>query len=115
MTQIFYLSNGQCVQQTWMKSKLQGAIFVRLHGKDACGKKHTARVMVYVNPSTEKFYLSREEALIQLGVIPKVFQRFELLWNHPLLRPKQLNVDVQRDHFPQDVQLNSHSLHAQRM
>jgi len=54
--------------------EIAGAIFVRLHGKDACGKKHTAHVMVYVSPSTEKFYLSRE-ALIQLGVIPKDFPK----------------------------------------
>ena len=53
---------------------IAGAIFVRLHGKDACGTKHTAHVMVYVSPSTEKFYLSRE-ALIQLGVIPKDFPK----------------------------------------
>ena len=54
--------------------EIAGAIFVRLHGKDACGTKHTAHVMVYVSPSTEKFYLSRE-ALIQLGVIPKDFPK----------------------------------------
>jgi hypothetical protein len=52
--------------------EISGAVFVRLTGTDSSGKKHTAPVMTYVSPSTEKFYLSRE-ALVQLGVIPKKF------------------------------------------
>ena len=51
---------------------ISGAVFVRLTGTDSSGKKHTAPVMAYVSPSTEKFYLSLE-ALVQLGVIPKNF------------------------------------------
>ena len=51
---------------------IRGAVFVRLSGVDSVGRTHTAPVMVYVSPDTEKFYLSRE-ALVQLGVISKDF------------------------------------------
>ena len=51
-----------------------GAILLRLTGTDSRGKAHTAAVMVYVTPDTERFYLSRS-ALIQLGVISKDFPR----------------------------------------
>ena len=44
--------------------------FVRLFGVDSLGETHTAPIMSYVSPNTQKFYLSRE-ALIQLRVIPK--------------------------------------------
>ena len=54
--------------------EISGAIFVRLTGTDSSGKKHTAPIMTYISPSTEKFYLSRE-ALVQLGVIPKDFPK----------------------------------------
>ena len=54
--------------------EISGAVFIRLTGTDASGKKHTAPIMAYVSPSTEKFYLSRE-ALVQLGVIPKNFPK----------------------------------------
>ena len=53
---------------------ISGAVFVRLTGTDSSGKKHTAPIMAYVSPSTEKFYLSLE-ALVQLGVIPKNFPK----------------------------------------
>ena len=53
---------------------ISGAIFLRLSAKDAMGNTFTAGVMVYVSPSTNKFYLSRQ-ALIQLCVIPKDFPR----------------------------------------
>ena len=52
--------------------EISGAVFVRLSGTDASGNTHTAPIMAYVSPSTQKFYLSRE-ALVQLGVIPKNF------------------------------------------
>ena len=51
---------------------IDGAILIRVSGKDQYGRTHTAPVMAYVSPATEKFYLSRE-ALIQLGVISKNF------------------------------------------
>ena len=51
---------------------IDGAILIRVSGKDRAGRIHTAPVMAYVSPATEKFYLSRE-ALIQLGVISKNF------------------------------------------
>ena len=54
------------------KIDIDGAIFIRLSGTDHHGNTHTAPVMVYVSPSTERFYLSRD-ALILLGVISKDF------------------------------------------
>ena len=51
-----------------------GAILLRLTGTDSRGNPHTAAVMVYITPDTERFYLSRS-ALIQLGVISKDFPR----------------------------------------
>ena len=54
--------------------QIVGAIFIRLSAKDNLGNVHTAAVMVYVSPSTTKFYLSRE-ALVQLGVIARDFPR----------------------------------------
>ena len=54
--------------------EISGAVFIKLTGIDSSGKKHTAPIMAYVSPSTEKFYLSRE-ALIQLKIIPKNFPK----------------------------------------
>ena len=54
--------------------EIYGAVFVRLTGTDSLGRKHTAAIMAYVSPSTDKFYLPRE-ALIQLSVIPKNFPK----------------------------------------
>ena len=54
--------------------KIVGAIFVRISGVDAIGTKHTAPIIAYVSPSTQKLYLSRE-ALIQLGVISRNFPK----------------------------------------
>jgi hypothetical protein len=54
--------------------KIVGAIFLRLSGVDESGKTHTAPIMAYVSPSTNKFYLSRQ-ALIHLAVIPKDFPK----------------------------------------
>ena len=54
--------------------EIVGAIFIRLSAKDNLGNVHTAAVMAYVSPSTNKFYMSRE-ALVQLGVISKDFPR----------------------------------------
>ena len=54
--------------------EISGAVFIRLTGTDNTGNKHTAPIMAYVSPSTEKFYLSRE-ALVQLGVITMDFPR----------------------------------------
>ena len=52
--------------------KIDGAIFVRISGSDKNSKTHTAPIMAYVSPDTERFYLFRE-ASIQLNVIPKNF------------------------------------------
>ena len=51
-----------------------GAIFLRMTGKDEDGEPHSASVMDYVSPSTDKFYLSRA-ALEQLHVIPTSFPK----------------------------------------
>ena len=51
---------------------IDGAILIRVSGKDQNGKIHVAPIMAYVSPATENFYLSRE-ALIKLGVISKNF------------------------------------------
>ena len=53
---------------------IAGAVFIRLSGNDSAGNIHTAPIMAYVSPSTQKFYLSRQ-ALVQLGVIPKNFPK----------------------------------------
>ena len=52
--------------------KIDGAIFIRLSGRDREGNLHTAPVLVYVSPDTTRFYLSRD-ALVQLRVIHKNF------------------------------------------
>ena len=54
--------------------EIAGAVFVRISGTDASGNTYTAPIMVYVSPSTQKFYLSRE-VLVHLGVIPKNFPK----------------------------------------
>ena len=54
------------------KIQIDGEILIRLSGTDNVGRTHTAPVMAYVSPDTQKFYLSRE-ALIQLGIISKDF------------------------------------------
>ena len=54
--------------------EIAGAILLCLTGTADDSTTHTARVMVYVSPSTRKFYLSRE-ALIQLKVIPPDFPK----------------------------------------
>ena len=48
--------------------RVEGAIFLRLSGETTEGTLRTAAVLVYISPSTNRFYLSRE-ALIQLDVI----------------------------------------------
>ena len=54
--------------------EIAGATLIRLSGTDIRGKMHTAPIMVYVSPSTKKFYISRE-ALIQLHVIDRDFPK----------------------------------------
>ena len=51
-----------------------GAIFLRMTMEDEDGKPHSASVMAYVSPSTDKFYLSLA-ALEQLHVIPTSFPK----------------------------------------
>jgi hypothetical protein len=56
------------------KIDVSGAILLRLSGKDANQATHSAAAMVYVSPSTQRFYLSRE-SLIQLGIISTDFPK----------------------------------------
>ena len=48
--------------------KIDGAILLRLSGKNDKDEEIQAAVMVYISPDSKKFYLSRE-AMVQLGVI----------------------------------------------
>lgn len=54
------------------KIPISGAILLRLSGSSSTGQNHTAAVMTYISPSSNKFYLSRE-ALVQLDVISQTF------------------------------------------
>ena len=63
--------------------EISGAVFIRLTGSDQKGVTYTAPVMIYISPSTEKFYLSRE-TLIQLGVISRSFPRVGRALGHAL-------------------------------
>ena len=56
------------------KIPVLGAILLKLSGYSPDGNPHSAGVMVYVRPSTNRFYVSRD-ALIQLNVISKDFPR----------------------------------------
>ena len=51
-----------------------GAIVLRLSGATPEGATHSAAVMTYVSPSTNRFYLSRD-AMVQLKVISYDFPR----------------------------------------
>jgi hypothetical protein len=51
---------------------IDGAILLRLSGKNDKDEEVQAAVMVYVSPDSKKFYLSRE-AMVQLGIIPNGF------------------------------------------
>lgn len=54
--------------------KIDGAILLRLSGKNGTDNEIQAAVMVYVSPDSKKFYLSRE-AMVQLGVIDQDFPK----------------------------------------
>ena len=54
--------------------KIEGAIVLRLSGKDDNGEKHECAVIVYVSSDVDDFFLS-EEAMKQLAIIPKDFPR----------------------------------------
>ena len=54
--------------------QITGGIFIEFMAKDVQGKIHTANVMVYINPCTNKFYLSRDTC-IKLGIINSDFPR----------------------------------------
>lgn len=56
------------------KIPILGAILLSMSGDSPDGSPHSAGVMVYVSPSSSRFFLSRD-ALIQLNVIPKDFPR----------------------------------------
>ena len=47
---------------------------MELMAKDEKGKCHIAKVMVYISPCTNKFFLSRD-ACIKLGIISRDFPR----------------------------------------
>ena len=63
--------------------EISGEVFIRLTGSDQKGVTYTAPVMIYISPSTEKIYLSRE-TLIQLGVISESFPRVGGALGHAL-------------------------------
>ena len=52
--------------------EIDGAILLRLSGQSSSGKSWEARVMVYISPQANSFFLSKE-AMVQLGVIPPSF------------------------------------------
>ena len=52
--------------------KITGAIFMELMAKDVKGKVHMAKEMVYINPCTDRFFLSRISC-IKLGIITRDF------------------------------------------
>lgn len=52
--------------------RIDGAILVRLEGRDRTGCSRTCAVMVYVSPDAHGFYLLRE-AMTQLGIIANDF------------------------------------------
>ena len=62
--------------------RIDGAILIRLSGKDENGKSIEAAVMVYISPDSKHFYLSKE-AMVQLGVIPKDFPKVGAAFLHP--------------------------------
>ena len=61
--------------------KIEGAIIIRLSGKDANGDIHECAVIVYVSPDVDDFFLS-EEAMKQLAIIPKDFPRIGAAKEH---------------------------------
>ena len=62
-----YAANGE-------KINVKGAILLRISGTSSNGDVHSAAVMTYISPSTNRFYLSRE-AMIHLNVISKDFPK----------------------------------------
>ncbi len=72
------------------KITIIGAIFLMLQGKDASGNVHKAPIMVYVSPSTDRFYLSRA-AMEQLRVIPKT-PKPSHMWGPPCRFPSAVEV-----------------------
>ena len=62
--------------------RIDGALLIRLSGKDENGESIEAAVMVYISSDSKHFYQSKE-ALVQLGVIPKDFQKVGAAFPHP--------------------------------
>ena len=88
----FQLSDLAPIKRTMVAANreeiaIDGALFIRLSGLDVMGNTHTAPVMVYVSPSTERFYLSRQ-ALVQLKVISKDFPRIGATLENGALKVK---------------------------
>ena len=52
--------------------EIDGAILLRLSGQSTGGEPWQARVMVYISPQANSFFLSKE-AMVQLGIIPPSF------------------------------------------
>ena len=52
--------------------EIDGAILLRLSGESKYGINYEAAAMVYVSPSTNSFFLSKD-VMIQLGIIPRSF------------------------------------------
>ena len=69
---------------------ISGAIFLRLSGFSSTGERHTAAVMTYISPSSDKFYLS-EDALLQLNVISPAFPEVGGALHQSAIQGSQLN------------------------
>ena len=93
--------------------EIVGAVFVRLSGTDASGNTHTAPIMAYVSPSTQKFYLSRE-ALVQLGVIPKNFPKVGAAMEASAIEGQMAPCGCPIRLLPLNAQSNFHFRFAQR-
>ena len=93
------------------KIDIDGAIFIRLSGTDHHGNTHTAPVMVYVSPSTERFYLSRD-ALILPGVISKNFPQVGSTMENGI---KEVHVNVPQECYHPKHQQIFHSLVYQKI
>ena len=61
---------------------IDGAALLRLSGVSGDGDTVEARVMVYISPEANSFFLSRE-ALVQLGVIPSTFPQVGAAFTEP--------------------------------
>ena len=55
-----------------MPIKIDGAIVLKLSGKDQYNQKYNCTVMVFISPDIDDFFLS-EDAMKDLAIIPRDF------------------------------------------